>query len=136
MPDLDAVEPSGDQRLQLLPAASVSGMSPYRESARIVRDRDRVLDRKLFLRNEGATVAAKVSHERIAEVVHDSASYKCARDVRPTNSSAIGLQENFVERYRYSELVEFLDDLFRPAEARCAQIFQALVKRVELGEVE
>jgi hypothetical protein len=68
--------------------------------------------------------------------VHHAPRDESARDVRPTDGSAIRLQENFVERYRYSERVELLDDLLGPAESGCAQIFQALVKRVELREVE
>lgn len=132
MPDFDAIESRGHQWLEVLPPSSVSGMRPDCKSARIMRDRDRILDRKFFLRNERTPVAAKVCHECIAEIMHHSACNEGARDVGPSHGSSVRLLKNFIKSDRYSQRVELVDDFFGPSEARCPQIFQTLAEGVEV----
>ena len=132
MPDFDAIKSCGHQWLEVLPSSSVSGMRPDCKSAGIMCDRDRILDRKLVLRNERTSVAAKVCHECIAEIMHHSTCDESSRDVGPSHGSSIRLLKNFVESDRYSQRVELVYDLLGTSEARCAQIFQTLAEGVEV----
>lgn len=136
MSDLDSVESSGNQWLQPLASSQITGMRPDRESAGLVRDCDSILDRKLLFGHEGATVAAKVCRERIAEIVNNAASNEGASDVRTPNCPSLCLKEDLIEGDRYSERVELLDDLFGAREALRAQFQQAHLESLEVREVQ
>lgn len=132
MSDLDSIESSGDEWLEAFPAPTISRMRPNRESACFVGNGDRIFDGKPVLGNESAAVAAKVCHERVAEIVHNPARNQCARNVRTAHSSAVRLQQNFVQGDRYSQCVELLDDLFGAGVAQDAQLPEPLFESIEV----
>lgn len=136
MSDLDSIESSGNQWLEPLAPSQITGVCPDRESAGLVRDCDSILDRKLLLGHEGAAVAAKVCHERIAEIVNNAAGNEGASDVRTANGPSLRLKENLIEGDRNSERVELLDDFFGAREALSAQFQQAHLESLEMSEVQ
>ena len=136
MPNLDSVESRGDQGLQSLASSKIAGVCPDRQRTSLVRDRDRILDRKLVLRHERAAVAAEVSHERIAEIVNHAARDEGTSDVGTADGPAVCLSENFVEGDWYSERVQLVYDLLGAGEALGAQIQQALLESLQVRQVK
>ena len=136
MPDLDSIEPSRHEWLETLSASTVRRVRPDGYSARIVRNRDRILDREPVFGHERAPVVAEVSHERLAEVGYKSARNQRPRDVWPADCAAIRLLKDFVERERNPEGVELLHNLSSPNMTRCAQLRQTLLERIEVGKME
>ena len=131
MPDLDAVESRSNKRLQSFAAPSFGRVSPNRESTRFVRDLDCVFDRKSVLRDERAAVAAKISHERVLEIVHHAAGNECARDVRPAHCSPVRLHQDIVERDRNPKCVELVDDPLGARVSKRAEFSQPLLETLE-----
>lgn len=136
MSDLDSVESRGNQRLETIPASAVGGVRPDGEGARLVRDRDRVFDRKLVLWDESAPVVPEIRHERVAEIVHHAAGNERARNVGATDCSTVCLCQHFVERNRYPQCVQLFDYLRGAREAHQAQLRQSLLQGVEFRQME
>lgn len=136
MPDLDAVETGGDQWLETLAPAAVTRMGPDRNCTRLVGDRDGILDGKLVLRHERASLGAKVPGECVAKISHDSTGNHGSRNVRPPNRSAIRLLENFIQRQRDTELIEPVHYPSRAGVSRKPQIGQSHFERPQLGEMK
>jgi hypothetical protein len=126
MPDLDAVEASGDQWLETLAPAAVTRMRPDRNCTRLMGDRDRILNGKLVLRYERTPLGAKVAGKCVAKITHDSTGNHRSRHVWSPNRSAIRLQENFIQRQRDAELVEPVDYPSRAGMSGNPQIGQPL----------
>ncbi len=96
MPNLQAVESRSDQRLEPLAAPTISRMRPDRETPSFMRNRNRILDRQLLLRDESGSGAAKITNEGVTKVGNDAPRNQCARNVRPTNRAPVGLLQDFV----------------------------------------
>src|SRR5687768_3955591 len=116
MSDLDSVEPCCYERFKSLASATFGRVSPDCKGTSLVRHRDRILDCEDFLLHESAAAATKIAHECIAKIVNRSASDHGAGDVRPAHGAAVRLQKNFVERDRYAERVQLVDDFLRARE--------------------
>jgi hypothetical protein len=136
MPDLDAVETGGDQRLETLAPAAVARMSPDRDCTRLMGDRDGILDGKLVLRHERAPLGAKVPGERVAKITDDSTGNHRSRNVWSPNRPAIRLQENFIQCQRDAELIEPVDYPPRASVSGNPKIGQPLFERTQLREME
>ena len=131
MPDLDAVESRSNKRLQSFAASSLRRVSPNSQCAGIVSHRDSVFDREFILGDERAAVAAKISHERVLEIVHHAAGNECARDVRPAHCSPVRLHQNIVERDRNPKCVELVDDPLGARVSKRAEFSQPLLETLE-----
>jgi hypothetical protein len=136
VPHFDAVQTGGDQWLETLPPAAVSGMSPDRNCPGLVRYRDCLLDGKPVLRHERASICAQVATECVAKVTHESSGNHRSCNVRPPNRPAIRLQENFIQCKRDAELVEPVDDSPRAGVSGKPETGQSLFEWAQLGEMK
>lgn len=127
VPHLQTVESRCDQRLEPFAAPTISGMRPDRETSSFMRHCNRILDGQLLFRDEGGSGAAKIAHKRVAEVGDDAARNQYACHVRSTNRAAVGLLQDFVDSYRYSENVQFSDDFFGAGVAVRAELTEPLL---------
>ena len=136
MPDLDAVETGGDQRLETLSPATVAWMSPDRNCTSLVGDRDGVLNGKLVLRHERAPLCPKVAGECVAKVAHDTAGNHRSRNMRSPNRSAVRLQKHLIQCQCDAELIEPVDYPSRTGVSGNPEIGQPFFERPQLGKME
>ena len=133
---LESIQSSGDQRLDPLAPPSFARMGPDGEGARLVRDRDRIFDRKACLGDKRTCSSAQVSHECIAKIMHYASRDQCTRNVRTADRAAIGLLKNFVQRQRNSKHVELVNDLLCTRVPQGTQLTKALFQSVEPRQVQ
>src|SRR5882724_7850736 len=93
---LQTIEPRRNKRLEPLPSAAIARVRPDRQRAGLMCDRDRVLYREMLLRHECATGGAEVSRKRLTKIVDHATRDQCARDVRTSDGTAVGLLKDFV----------------------------------------
>ena len=136
MPYLDAIESRGDETLESLAPATLTRMCPDREPASFVNNADRVFDREFGLRYERCRSAAKVSHERVAEILNDSARYEGAGHVWSAHRTAVRLLEYFVERNRDLQRIELLYDSLGANVTLRAQLAEPRLQGVEIRQVQ
>lgn len=133
---LEAIQSSGDQRLESVTPASLTGMRPNGQCSSFVRDCDRIFDRKALLGNKCTRSCAQISHECVAKVMHCTSGDQRARDVRTTDGAAIGLLKNFVQSERNSKDVELAYDLLCTRVAQGPQFTKAPLQGVEVRKVQ
>jgi len=97
MPYFDAIESGRDKALESLSPATLTGMCPDREAARFVDNANRVLNREFRLGYERCRSAAKVSHERVAEILNDAPRYQGAGNVGSADRATIRLLQYLVQ---------------------------------------
>lgn len=136
MPYLQAVQPRRDQRLEPLAPAAIARVRPDRQSAGLVHDPNRVLDREVLFRNERRPRAAEISRERIPKILHDAASNQRTRHMRTSNRAAVGLQQDFVQREWNAERVELFYNLLRAGVPHGAQLAETPLQSFEMGEMQ
>jgi len=122
MPYLDAIESRRDETVESLAPATLTGMCPDREPARLVDNADRVFDREFGPGYERCRSAAKVSHERVAEVLNDAPRYEGASDVWSADRTTVRLLKDLVQCDGNLERVELLDDSLGAHVALCAKL--------------
>ena len=136
MPHLDTIQTSRDETLESLASATLTGMCPDREPAGFMRNSDRVFDRELRLGDERRRSAAKISHERVAEILNDSARYEGAGHVWSAHRTAVRLLEYFVERNRDLQRIELLYDSLGANVTLRAQLAEPRLQGVEIRQVQ
>ena len=94
---LHSIKSGSDKRFQSLTPPAVARMRPYCQSARFMRDADRIFDRQLRLRHERATACTQKSRERIPKIVGSATRDHRPRDMRPPHRATVGLLENFID---------------------------------------
>jgi hypothetical protein len=121
MANFDSIEPKLHKGLHSFATSILTGVRPYRNGTRSMRELDCLADFESRFRNEARTTGSEISIECFARIAHVSAAYQCPRNVRAANRTACCFLHHRFKLDVDTEVPKSFDDVARTCLARIAK---------------